>query len=113
MTCSYCPHCGFKFPTEKDEFQLHLEEIVETAEPQSLVSWAAQKKREGWKLSRIMIQACLSNSDNPKEAFIKVYTTLYEGKTRADAAKYWFVWNKNVWQNVKRKQQQQDGTKLF
>ena len=113
MTCSYCPHGGFKFPTEKDEFQLHLEEIVETAEPQSLVSWAAQKKREGWKLSRIMIQACLSNSDNPKEAFIKVYTTLYKGKTREDAAKYWFVWNKNVWQKVKRKQQQQNETKLF
>lgn len=107
-TCSYCPHCGFKFPTEKDVFQLHLEEIIESEDEQSLASFAAQKKKEGWKLSRIMVQACLRNSKEPKKAFIEVYLALYVGKNRQDAEKYWRVWKKNVWDKVKLKQTKEE-----
>lgn len=112
MTCSYCPNCGFKFPTEKDEFQLHLEELIEEDGPKSLVSWAAQKKKEGWKLSRIMVQACLGNANNPKESFIEVYRALYPGKTAKEAGKYWFIWKKNVWDKIKKKKDT-DNNKLF
>lgn len=112
-TCSYCPHCGFKFPTEKDEFQLHLEEIIENSEEDNLSVWAAKKKREGWKLSRIMVQACLSNSNEPKKAFIEVYLALYEGKDRHDAEKYWYVWKKKVWDKVKTKKKVEISASLF
>jgi DNA repair protein RadD len=103
MTCAYCPRCGYKFVTEKDEFQLHLEELADGGEEKDLVSWAAARKREGWKLSRIMVQTCLSNPDNPRDAFLKVYKALYPGKTAEEAGKYWYVWKKNVWSKMKRK----------
>lgn len=100
-TCRYCPCCGFKFPTEKDEVVLHLEEVAESEE-KDMVSWAAQKKLEGWKLSRILMQVCLANVGNERKAFIEVYCKLY-AKTEAEAKKYWFVFDKNVWSKHKRK----------
>lgn len=100
-TCRYCPCCGFKFPTEKDEVVLHLEEVAESEE-QDLVSWAAQKKLDGWKLSRILIQVCSANVGNEKKAFTEVYCKLYN-KTESEANKYWFVFRKNVWDKIKRK----------
>lgn len=100
-TCKICPCCGFKFLTEKDEIQLHLEEVAENEE-KDLVAWAAQKKLEGWKLSRILIQCCLANPDDEKKAFMEVYTKLYN-KTKEEANKYWFVFRKNVWSKIKSK----------
>lgn len=100
-TCKVCPCCGFKFLTEKDEIQLHLEEVAENEE-KNLVAWAAQKKLEGWKLSRILIQCCLANPNEEKKAFIEVYTKLYN-KTKDEANKYWFVFKKNVWSKIKQK----------
>lgn len=101
VSCKVCPACGFKFPTEKDEVVLHLEEVAESDE-KDIVSWAAQKKLEGWKLSRIMTQVCLANIGNERKEFTEVYCSLY-GKTEADAVKYWHVFKKNVWDKVKRK----------
>lgn len=111
-TCKFCPACGYKFTTEKDEIQLHLEEVAESEE-QDLSSWAAQKKLEGWKLSRILVQCCLSNVGNEKKAFVEVYTTLYPEKGVQGANKYWFVWKKNVWDKIKsRKGAQSDEKSL-
>lgn len=100
-TCKVCPACGFVFPTEKHEIQLHLEEVAENEE-KDLVAWAAQKKLEGWKLSRILVQCCLANPDDEKKAFTEVYTKLYN-KTKEEANKYWFVFRKNVWSKIKSK----------
>lgn len=102
-TCKVCPACGFKFITEKDEVQLHLEEVAES-EAQDLSSWAAQKKLEGWKLSRILVQCCLANVGSEKKAFVEVYSTLYPEKGVSGANKYWFVWRKNVWDKIKTRQ---------
>lgn len=101
-SCKVCPHCGYKFHTEKDLVQLHLEEVSEKEE-QDLSSWAAKKKLEGWSLNRILVQCCLSNVDNEKKAFKEVYTTLYPEKTESDASRYWYVFKKNVWSKIKQK----------
>ena len=100
-SCKVCPACGFKFPTDKDEVVLHLEEVSEK-EVQDVVSWAAKKKLEGWKLSRIMVQVCSANVGEERKAFIEVYCKLYN-KTESEAKKYWFVFKKNVWDKIKHK----------
>ena len=101
-SCKVCPCCGFKFPTEKDIIQLHLEEVSES-DDDDLVSWAAKKKLAGWHLNRILVQCCLSNIGNEKQAFKKVYVSLYPEKGVIGAERYWHVFKKNVWNNVKKK----------
>lgn len=100
-TVKVCKKCGWVFPTDKHEIIMHLEEVAESEE-QDMVSWAAQKKLDGWKLSRILIQVCSANVGNEKKAFTEVYCKLYN-KTEAEANKYWFVFRKNVWDKIKRK----------
>lgn len=102
-SCKVCPACGFRFPTDKDEFVMHLEEVAEDEDDGDLVSWAARKKLQGWNLNRIMVQVCLANAGNEKEAFARVYKALYQGKDAEDARKYWWVFKKHVWSNIKRK----------
>lgn len=108
-----CPCCGRKFITEKDEFVLHLEKVTEQTENDSIAHFAAQKKQEGWSLSRIMVQVCLRNPDNAKAVFTEAYLALYPKKTGEDAGKYWWVWKNNVWDNIKRKQDLSNDKKLF
>ena len=107
ITCKVCPACGWKFPTEKDEFVMHLEEVADSDE-KDLISWAAQKKLEGWKLSRILVQCCLSNVGREKEAFVEVYLSLYPNKGLDGARKYWYVWKKNVWDKIKKRGNRSD-----
>lgn len=99
-SCKICPCCGFKFPTDKDVFQLHLEEVSESDED-NLISWSAKKKLEGWTMNRILIQCCLSNIGNEKKAFKNVYMALYPEKGESDAEKYWYVFRKHVWSKIK------------
>ncbi len=101
-SCKVCPACGYKFHTEKDLFQLHLEEVSENEED-NLSSWAAKKKLEGWTLNRILVQCCLSNVGSEKKAFTEVYTTLYPDKSEQDANRYWYVFRKNVWDKIKKR----------
>lgn len=103
VSCKVCPACGFKFPTDKDMVQLHLEEVSENDEEDDLVSWAAKKKLEGWNLNRILIQCCLANVDEDKKAFTEVYTSLYPEKTQKDVNRYWWMFKKNFWDKIKSK----------
>lgn len=114
VTCKVCPCCGWTFPTEEYQYRLYLEEVQENAkDSDSMDAFCAAKRKEGWKLSRILIQVCLRNAGNEKKAFIRAYTLLNPGKTEEDAQKYWWVWSKNVWSNVRMKRNIQTTPKLF
>lgn len=101
-SCKVCPACGFKFLTEKDLIQLHLEE-VSNGDKEDLVTWAAKKRLEGWTLKRILVQCCLSNIGNEKKAFVKVYSTLYPEKGIGGANRYWYMFKNNIWDKLKEK----------
>lgn len=103
-SCKVCPACGFKFLTEKDEVHLHLEELS-SDDSGDLVSWAASKKLQGWKLNRILLQCCLSNADDAKSVFSLVYKSLYPSKSDNDVRKYWYVFKKSVWDKVVTRKQ--------
>jgi superfamily II DNA or RNA helicase len=105
MTMKVCPRCGRIFVTEKHEYDMYLEEVVETSEKDTLQSFVARKKQEGWKMSRIMVAVALANADNVKKAFIQAYMILNPSKTEYDAIKFYFVWNKNVWSKIEHKKE--------
>lgn len=99
-SCKVCPACGYKFHTDKDIVQLHLEEVAE-GEDKNLATWA-KKKLDGWSLNRILIQVCLANVNEDKKAFTEVYMALCPEKTKADANKYWYLFKKQFWDRIKK-----------
>ena len=100
MTCKICPSCGFKFHTEKDLIQLHLEEVSNSDE-KDLSSWVASKRLAGWSMPRILINVCISNPDNMRQAFMESYLTISPGKTIQDARKFYYVFMKQYGDKIK------------
>lgn len=86
---------------------MHLEE-VRKEQADTIEAFVAEKRLAGWSMARIMIQVCLANKGNEKKAFIQAYKILSPGKSERDAALYYFVWRKNVWSHIKRKQEQSE-----
>lgn len=100
MTCKICPSCGFKFHTKEDLIQLHLEEVSSNDEKE-LTSWVASKRLEGWSMSRILINVCISNPNNMKQAFIESYLTMAPWNTIIEARKYFYVFMKQFSDKIK------------
>lgn len=101
-TCKVCPSCGYKFLTDKDLIQLHLEEVAYSDE-QHLTSWAAKKRLDGWTITRILVNVCISNPDNMKKAFTQVYMELNPAKTKNDANRYYYLFIKKFGDKIKIK----------
>lgn len=101
-TVKVCKQCGWVFPTEKFEYDCYLEEVHQNAES-DIDKFVAEKRREGWKQSRIYVNVCLANTDNVRKTFIHAYLLLNPTKTEQDARKYFFVWEKNVWSKIKHR----------
>lgn len=100
-SCKVCPCCGFKFHTDKDLIQLHLEEVAESDE-QDLASWAAKKKLQGWSIPRILISVCVANPDNMRKAFKEAYLSISPDKTDKDANRYYYVFMKQFGNKIKK-----------
>jgi hypothetical protein len=80
-----------------------LEEVRESDEKSTIERFVAEKRLEGWKMARILIQVCLANAGNERKAFMEAYAVLAPDKTEAEAAKYYWVWRKNVWDKIRKK----------
>lgn len=100
-SCKICPACGFKFHTDKDLIQLHLEEVIES-DTSSLVTWAAKKRLEGWTMAGILIHTCIANPNEMKKAFTTVYLELNPQKTPKEANKYYHVFMKQFEDKIKK-----------
>lgn len=101
-TCKICPACGYKFVTEKDEIILHLEE-VSNGDEKDIVSWSAKKRLSGWSMTRILINVCVSNAEQMKKAFTKVYMELNPNKTYKDANRYYYWFMNQYGDKIKAK----------
>lgn len=113
VTLKKCPKCGYIFRTAEYEYQLHLEKVEEESESGSIEEFAAQKRQLGWKLNRICVQVGLKDPDNASRNCKIAYLACNPGKTEDDARKFWFMFNKNVWQNVKTKRKTDNNPSLF
>lgn len=102
-SCKVCPCCGFKFHTDKDLIQLHLEEVAEKDDADDIASFAASKKLAGWSVPRILINVCIANPKTMKKAFSEAYLTINPDKTDMEANRYYFVFMKQFGEKIKRK----------
>lgn len=104
VSCKVCPACGYEFVTEKQEYQMHLEEVVRGIDDRANLSveeYVAQKKLAGWNTNRILVQICLKNIPDEKRAFYRAAKVLNLNP------KYWYSFEKHIWSEVKRKQKKE------
>lgn len=101
-SCKVCPCCGFKFHTDKDLIQLHLEEVAEN-DDKDIASFAASKKLAGWSVPRILINVCIANPKTMKKSFSEAYLTINPDKTDREANRYYFVFMKQFGEKIKHK----------
>lgn len=102
-TCRVCPKCGRILVDEKWDYILHLEEVKDEAEENSIESYVTARRLDGWSIPRILIGLCTANTDNMRKAFIKGYLALSPNKTEKDAGKYYYVFMKQFGDKIKRK----------
>lgn len=100
-TCKVCPKCGKILVDEKWDYVLHLEEVKEEAQEESIENYVTTRRLDGWSIPRIMISLCCSNPDNMRKAFIRGYMTLCPEKTEKDAGKYYYVFMKQFKDKIK------------
>lgn len=99
-----CPICGYVFPTEHDEYVLHLEEVLDN-NPNTNISFAVSKRIEGWSVPRILICVCLANTERMKKAFKEAYLAITPGKTDKEADRYFHVFMKQFGDRIKAKKE--------
>ena len=113
-TLKVCKECGYVFRTAEYEYQLHLEKVEEESAAESIEAFAAAMRLKGWRMDRICVQVGLKQPDEAKRNCIKAYLACNPGKTEAEARKFWWVFEKNVWSKVKIKRElSSSAPKLF
>ena len=106
--------CGYIFRTAEYEYQLHLEKVEEESDAGSIEEFTAKMRQQGWKINRICVQVGLKDPDNAKKNCMRAYLACSPGKNENDARKFWWMFDKTVWQNVKHRIKPQDSSpKLF
>lgn len=94
-----CPFCGHIFPTEKEIYEIELEEIIggETDEKNMTVAqWAAKKKLEGRSNSWILINAIKRNKTEQRKAFNEARVVLRNQDGTEISEKYYNVIKKYI-----------------
>ena len=79
-----CPYCEFEWQTEKEIYEVQLSKLVEDANPkdESIQSYTARKKLEGWSNNRILCSIAYKNKDNQKAAFMEAIKYLRGTKVK-------------------------------
>lgn len=93
-----CPYCEFEWQTEKEIYEVQLSKLVENADPkdESIQSYVARKKLEGWGNNRILCSIAYKNKDNQKAAFMEAIKYLRGDKGEMISPKYWWSFKKFV-----------------
>lgn len=113
VSWSDCQFCGYHFPTQHEIYQAELQEIVaNNAEEQTLEQYVARKKLEGKSNNWILVQVCIKNPDNQKEAFMRAIEVLRTKHGANISPKYWWAFKTNILKKVKVKKKD-DSPSLF
>lgn len=108
-----CQFCQYVWPTQQDIYNAELNEIVAKADEESLESYVARKKLEGKSNNWILVQVCIKNPDNQKEAFMRAIEVLRTKHGANISSKYWFFFKKEILSKVKVKKSEDSSPKLF
>lgn len=94
-----CPFCGHVFPTDKELYEIELEEIIggETDEKNMTVAqWTAKKKLEGRSNSWILINVIKRNKTEQRKAFNEARVVLRNQDGTEISEKYYNVIKKYI-----------------
>lgn len=110
-----CPYCGAHFPTKQEVYEAELQEIAERSEGEveTLEQWVARKKLEGKKTNWILVNICINNPDNQKEAFMRAIEVLRTQHGEKLSPKYYFFFRKNILDKVKKRKKSENSQELF
>ena len=99
-----CPFCEYHWPTQKEVYQVELQEIVETkdSEAQETVEqYVARRKLEGWSNNRILVDICIKNAEDKKKAFDRAVQVLRTNHGDKISPSYWYSFKKYVLSKVR------------
>ena len=108
-----CQFCQYVWPTQQDIYNAELNEIVAKADEESLESYVARKKLEGKSNNWILVQVCIKNPDNQKEAFMRAIEVLRTKHGANISPKYYFFFRKNILDKIKVKKKDEGGPRLW
>ena len=106
------PYCQYHFPTQQEIYQSDLQEIVAKNAEETIEGYVARKKLEGKKTNWILVQVCIKNPDNQKEAFMRAIEVLRTKHGESISPKYWWAFRTNILSKVKVKKKD-DNPSLF
>lgn len=108
-----CAFCGYHWPTQQEVYNAELQEIVTKEDEESLESYVARKKLEGKSNNWILVNVCIKNADNQKDAFMRAIEVLRTKHGANISSKYWFFFKKEILSKVKVKKSEDSSPKLF
>lgn len=108
-----CKFCNYHWPTQQETYVAELQEVVAREEEESIEGYVARKKLEGKSSNWILVQVCIKNPDNQKEAFMRAIEVLRTKHGANISPKYWWAFKNNILSKVKVKKKDDSSPKLF
>lgn len=102
VSSKICPLCNFEFPSAKElseeNYRIELEEIINRSElyGNTIQSYVANKKLEGWSNNRILVNLCKANPKNEKKVFFEAIEILRKENNEYISKNYWYMFKTKI-----------------
>ena len=103
-----CKFCNYHWPSQQEIYNVELQEVIAREDEESLESYVARKKLEGKSNNWILVNVCIKNPDNQKEAFMRAIEVLRTKHGANISPKYYFFFKKEILSKVKVKPKDTD-----
>lgn len=91
-----CQFCGYHWPTQQETYSAELQEIVAREDEETIEGYVARKKLEGKNTNWILVNVCIKNPEQKKEAFMRAIEVLKTKHGENISPKYWYFFKKNI-----------------
>ena len=113
VSWSDCKFCGYHWPTQQETYVAELQEVAARKEEETIEGYVARKKLEGKSNNWILVQICIKNPDNQKDAFMRAIEVLRTRHGANISPKYWFFFKKEILNKVKLRRVTDSSPRLF
>lgn len=104
VSATDCPYCSYHFKTEREVYEVELQEYIEDKSDQytDVDKWIAKCILDGWSNNRILCAICAKNPENQKKSFMDAIKILRTANGSNISPQYWHFFKNNIL-NKKRK----------